>query len=112
MEVHRQLGCGFLEAAYQEALALEFAARGIPFHRQVELPVHYKGEKLNTSYRVDFVCFDSVLVELKALKQLTSLEEAQILNYLKAAGTEVGLLINFGAPSLEHKRLIFSTQSA
>jgi GxxExxY protein len=104
MEVHRQLGCGFLEPVYQEALALEFASQGVPFQHEVELPVFYKGQKLNVSYRADFICFDAVIVELKALSKLGGIEEAQIINYLKATGLEVGLLINFGAPSLEHKR--------
>ena len=73
MEVHRQLGCGFLEAVYQEALTLELAARGVPTRHQVELPIFYKGQELNTSYRADFVCYDSVIVELKALGALEQL---------------------------------------
>lgn len=107
MEVHRQLGCGFLEAVYQEALSLELAARGISSRHQVELPIFYKDQKLNTSYRADFVCYDSVIVELKALGALSGLEEAQILNYLKASGHEIGLLLNFGTRSLEYKRFIW-----
>ena len=108
MEVHRQLGCGFLEPVYQEALAIELAARGVPHRREVELPVHYKGQRLNTSYRTDFLCNDTVIVELKALVKLSGTEEAQILNYLKASGCQTGLLLNFGASSLEYKRLIWS----
>ena len=108
MEVHRDLGCGFLEAVYQEALAVELSARRIPFMRELALPVRYKGELLSTFYRADFKCFDSVLIEVKALQRLSSIEEAQVLNYLKATGSEVGLLLNFGAPSLAWKRLVSS----
>lgn len=108
MEVHRQLGPGFLEPVYQEAFGIELAARGIPFVPQMELPVYYKGQKLSCVYKADFVCFDSVIIELKALKALTSVEQAQLLNYLKATRLERGLLINFGRPSLDFKRLVFS----
>jgi GxxExxY protein len=89
-------------------MALEMTARGIPYRREVEIPVLYKGQRLNAFFRSDFLCFDSVIVEIKALASLTGIEEAQVINYLKATGYEVGLLINFGAPSLEHRRLAFS----
>ena len=108
MEVQSQLGPGFLEAVYHHALAIEFSDRGIPFTFEVELPVYYKGERLNCSYRADFVFYKQVIVELKALKAITGVEEAQLLNYLKATGLERGLLLNFGRPRLEFKRLVFT----
>ncbi len=108
MELHRVLGAGFLEAVYQEAFAKELSRREIPFRAEAELPVFYKGEKLSTTYRADFICFESVIVELKAVKQLTIIEEAQLLNYLKATRFRVGMLFNFGARSLQHKRFVFS----
>jgi len=109
MEVHRQLGPGFLEAVYQEALALEFVERGLPFRREVDLPVLYKGKPLACTYRADFICFDAVIVELKALSELSPREQSQVLNYLKATRLSRALLINFGASRLEYKRLIFSS---
>ena len=108
MEVHRQLGCGFLEPVYQEALAIEFSKREISFRRELKLPVFYKDIALKTPYKVDFICFDRVVVELKALARLSGTEEAQVINYLKATGHEIGLLLNFGTRSLEHRRLILS----
>jgi GxxExxY protein len=108
MEVHSTLGHGFLEAVYQEALALEFARRNIPFLREVGLDIHYKNQKLATVYRADFVCFDSVIVELKALSAVGNGETAQILNYLKATEFSRGLLLNFGTPALQYKRIVFT----
>jgi GxxExxY protein len=108
LEVHQQLGCGFLEAVYQEAFALELEMRNILFEREAELPVFYKQNKLATFYRADFICFGTVIVELKALTKISGIEEAQILNYLKAGNKQTGLLINFGAKSLEYKRFVFS----
>ena len=107
IEVHRALGPGFLEPVYQEALALELADRGVPFERERELPVDYKGRRLACSYRADFVCFESIIVELKALSGFGGVEQAQVINYLKATGLRRGLLFNFGASRLEIKRLVF-----
>ena len=108
MEVHRQLGCGFLEPVYQESLAIEFTKRSVPFRREVRLPIHYKGQLLGTSYCADFICFESVVVELKALARMSGTEESQVINHLEATGYEIGLLLNFGARSLEHRRFVFS----
>jgi len=108
MEVHKELGCGFLEPVYQEAFERELTLRGLPFEREVYLPVHYKGERLGCKYKVDFVCYGCVIVELKALTKLTTVEHAQIINYLKISGIERGLLVNFGTPRLEFKRFIRS----
>ena len=111
MEVHRELGDGFLEAVYQAALAIEFAARRIPFRAEVELPVEYKGMRLSCGYRADFVCFENVLVEIKATTALVSPNQAQLLNQLKATKHRRGILINFGAASLEYKRMVFGTEN-
>ena len=107
MEIHRQLGHGFLEAVYQEAAVIEFPLRQIPFQREVPLPIKYKNILLTTYYRADFVCFSEIIVEFKALSRLSTVEEAQLLNYLKATGLKRGLLINFGASSLQYKRLVW-----
>ena len=106
MAVSRELGCGFLEPVYQHALRVEFASRGIPFEPEVRLPVRYRGSELAVSYRADFVCFGEVLVELKAVRRLGEAELAQMLNYLKASGLATGLLVNFGAPRLEYRRVV------
>lgn len=107
MEIHRQLGHGFLEAVYQEAAIIEFPMKGVPFEREVALPIKYKSILLPTRYRADFVCYSEIIVEFKALSRLTTAEEAQLLNYLKATGLKRGLLINFGASSLQYKRLVW-----
>lgn len=106
MEVHRQLGHGFLEAVYHDALAVEFKLRDIPFQHEVALPIQYKAEVLPTGYRADFTCFGSVLVEVKALNSVGTIEESQIINYLKASGYRIGLLLNFGTQSLEFRRFV------
>jgi len=108
MTVHRELGCGFLEAVYQEALEWEFQSLNISYEREKRLPVFYKGNPLNCYYQADFVCFRSVIVELKALQQIAGTEEAQVINYLKASGLRKALLINFGTKSLQYKRLVFN----
>jgi GxxExxY protein len=108
MDVHRELGRGFLELVYQTALALEFQERGIPFKAEVSLPIRYKSRLLTCAYRADFVCFESVIVETKAIATLTGTDEAQLINELKATGLQRGLLLNFGAVSLEHKRLVLN----
>ena len=106
MEVHGTLGHGFLEAVYQDALECEFEIRGIPFHREYEIPVLYKGQKLSSPYRADFICYDAIIVELKAIKKLTEIEDAQVLHYLKATSFKRALLFNFASAHLEHKRLV------
>jgi GxxExxY protein len=108
VEVHRDLGCGFLEAVYQEALGEEFGIQEIPFRSQPTVEILYKGKPLTKTYQPDFICYDEIIVEIKAISSLTGLEEAQLINYLKATGMKVGLLINFGSKSLEHKRLVYN----
>jgi len=106
MEVHRTLGPEFLEPAYQAALEIEFGIRDVPHDREVTMPIHYKGVPLGVHYRVDFVCFGAILVELKSMNQMTTREEAQIINYLAASGIGRGLLLNFGTPRLQYKRFV------
>ncbi len=106
MEVHREMGRGFLEFVHQSALALEFQERGISFKTEVALPVRYKGNLLACSYRADFVCSESIIVETKTIAALTGADEAQLINELKATRLSRGLLLNFGPASLEYKRLV------
>ena len=106
-EVYREMGCGFLEAVYQECLEEEFKLLGIPFTAQRDLTIKYKGKKLRQTYKPDFICFDQIIVELKALSALAGEHEAQVLNYLKATGHRVGLLVNFGChPKATVKRFV------
>lgn len=106
MEVHNELGCGFLEPVYQEALALEFKKKDIPFKKEQQLKIFYKGIILERKYIADFICYEKIIVELKALKSLNSEHESQLLNYLKATGYKLGILINFGESQLKYKRLV------
>ncbi len=106
-EVNREMGGGFLEAVYQECLALEFTARAIPFSALTPIELTYKGQRLRQAYQPDFICFGQVIVELKAIQRLAPEHRAQVLNYLKATGLRVGLLVNFGAfPKTEIERLV------
>jgi GxxExxY protein len=105
-EVHRELGCGFLEDVYHEALRVEFRAQGIPFEHEKKCPVYYKDTLLDKSYYADFVCYDHIIIEIKALSALCSRHEAQVLNYLKATRLRLGVLVNFGAETLSYKRLV------
>jgi GxxExxY protein len=106
MEIHRQLGYGFLKAVYKDAAVIEFSLCNIPFQHEVLIPIKYKDHLLPTHCRADFVCFSDIFVEFKAIPNLSAIEEAQVLNYLKATGMKRGLLINFGYPDLQYKSLI------
>jgi len=102
MEVHRMLGPGLLESTYEMCLCRELSIRGIPFERQVPIPVEYKGVKLDCGYRADLVVDGTILVEIKAIDSLLAIHEAQLLSYLKLGGWKVGLLINFNVELLKH----------
>ena len=97
LEVHSNLGCGFMEAVYEEAFRKELEFMNIPFEEQKTIPIYYKRELLNQYYVADFVCYGDIIVELKAVSELQKIHEAQVINYLKATGFEVGLLFNFGS---------------
>lgn len=113
MEVYNQLGPGFSEAIYQEAMEIEIDSRNIPNNPQQDIFIHYKGQKLKNFFKPDPICYEKIIVELKAIDRLTSHEEAQLLNYLKATGMPVGVLINFGAyNNLEWKRMAFTGQKS
>jgi len=106
-EVYKDKGCGFLEAVYQECLEIEFELRRVPAKALVPLALTYKGRPLKKKYEADFVCFDRVLVELKAVAKLAGEHRAQVQNYLNATGLKVGLLVNFGHfPKVEHERFV------
>nr|WP_320017461.1 GxxExxY protein [uncultured Desulfobacter sp.] len=104
-EVYKEMGCGFLEAVYQECLEKELSRRGIPFAAQQEIPLMYKGEPLHQTYKVDLICYNKIILELKAVKDIASEHKAQLINYLKATNLKLGLLINFGShPKVQIER--------
>ena len=111
MEVHRILGNGFLETVYHHALEHEFNQQNIPYKREYQIPIVYKGHTLGTPYRADFLCHKTIIVELKATTELTDIDYAQLLHYLKATRYKRGLLLNFGSPSLQFRRFVHN-QSA
>ena len=105
--VYNTLGAGFLEAVYQEALEIELQRRDIPYEREKELKIAYDGVELKQTYKADFVCYDKIIVELKAVSALDDVHRAQVYNYLHATGFKLGLLLNFGYPGeLEYERII------
>ena len=106
MKVHKELGSGFLEAVYQEALGIEFEKQEIPYLSEPRLKISYSGQELKKYYKADFICYEKIIIEVKATKQLTGIDESQVINYLKATSIKLGLLFNFGTESLEYKRLI------
>lgn len=106
MKVHRSLGAGFLEAVYEEALEKEFLIQNIPFKRQLKLELYYENEKLKKQYRADFVCYEAIILEIKSVSHIPNTFYAQLKNYLKCTKMELGMLINFGMPSLFYKRII------
>ena len=108
MAVHRGLGSGFLEAVYQKALACELTRRKLPFKKEVEIPIFYCGESLELNYRADFICYSRIVVEIKAIEKLTLIEEAQVINYLRATSLNLALLFNFGTPRLQYRRFVLT----
>jgi GxxExxY protein len=110
-EVHRVLGAGFLELFYKDALAIEFALRDIPFRKEVPCGIEYKGRPLRDEYHMDFVCFDQIVLEIKARSVTGPADYAQVINYLASSKLRCGLLLNFGASKLEHKRFIWEPRT-
>ena len=106
MNIHSTLGNGFLEAVYCEVLEKEFIKNNIPYQREVKLDLFFNGEKLDKKYKADFICFDNIILEIKAVSFIHENFTKQILNYLKATDKKLGLLINFGEKSLKYKRII------
>jgi GxxExxY protein len=106
MAVHRYFGCGFTEKVYQDALEIELANRSIPSLREPELKIEYNGKVLASSFKPDFICYDSIVVELKAVKELDDMHRSQAINYGKVAGSDIALLVNFGETSLKFERYL------
>ena len=106
-EVYKEKGCGFLEAVYQECLAMELELQGIPFREKVQIGLDYKGRPLRQTYQPDFLCFEKIILEIKAVSALADEHRAQVHNYLKATGHRLGLLVNFGHyPKVEYERIV------
>lgn len=106
MSVHRELGCGFLERVYQDALEFEFKLRGIPYEREKQIQITYKGYPLGEPYRADFICYGKIIVELKAVNELLGIHKAQVINYLKATKLKLGILVNFNDAIVYPERII------
>lgn len=106
MSVHRELGCGFLERVYQDALEIEFKLRGIPYEREKQIQITYKGYPLGEPYRADFICYGKIIVELKAVNELLGIHKAQVINYLKATKLKLGILVNFNDAIVYPERII------
>ncbi len=112
MAVHNELGHGFLEAVYQDALEIEFKKRGILCEREPKLNIYYSGEKLASFYRPDFICYGEVVVETKALSKMSGTEDGQVINQLRASKLHKSLLINFGQPKLDYKRMVLDLRES
>ncbi|OGG45916.1 MAG: hypothetical protein A3F84_14080 [Candidatus Handelsmanbacteria bacterium RIFCSPLOWO2_12_FULL_64_10] len=110
MEVHGIMGCAYLDRVHQEALEIEFKMRDLPHVREKPFEIYYKEQQLSRVYRPDFICFKFVVVDVKALARLGPIEEAQMINYLKTTACEIGLVLNFGTPSLQYRRFVLSKE--
>ena len=106
LEVHKQLGCGFIEKVYQDALEIEFGLRGIPYNREKHLPVFYKGQQIRHDFFVDFICYNKIIIECKAVSEILDIHKIQTLNYLKINKFKLGIIINFSNKSLEYIRIV------
>lgn len=106
MEVHKQLGCGFVEKVYQDALEIELSLRNIPYKREKHLPVFYKGVQIKHDYFADFICFDSIVVECKAVSEILDIHKSQTLNYMKINNYKLGIILNFSKKSLDYCRVV------